>query len=123
MGVVVGGVGLSEFEDIIKHTFPQIFVRMVAEVIRPRSMQINLRAPEDNRHLIIRGEVEIAKEKRNKPARGSKISNFHSLNFVRNSNNVNLSMPRIACIENFKTPIRGGRNLRRRDRLSTTKLT
>ena len=54
----MGGVGLSEFEDIIKHTFPHIFVRMVAEVIRPRSMQINLRPPEDNRQLIIWGELK-----------------------------------------------------------------
>ena len=55
MGVEAGGVGLSKFEDIVKHTFPQGFVRMVAENIRPRRMQIKLRPPEDNRQLIIRG--------------------------------------------------------------------
>ena len=38
LGAEMGGVGLSEFEDIIKHTIPHIFVRVVAEVIRPRSM-------------------------------------------------------------------------------------
>ena len=65
MGVVVGGVGLSEFENIINHTFPQILVRMVAEVIRPRNMLIKLRPPEDNRQPIIWGEVKIAEEKQN----------------------------------------------------------
>ena len=34
----MGGVGLNEFKDIIKHTIPQIFVSVVAEVIWPRGM-------------------------------------------------------------------------------------
>ena len=119
----MGGVGLSEFEDVVKHTFPQVFVRMVAEIIRPRSMQVNLGPPEDNRQLIIRGEVEIAKEKRNKPARSSKIPNFHSFNFLGDFNNMVPIHPKIVSIQNFKTPIRGGRDMRRRDQLSTTKLT
>ena len=40
LGVVVGGVGLSEFEDVIKHSFPQGFVRMVTKKIGARGMQI-----------------------------------------------------------------------------------
>ena len=59
----MGGVGLSEFNNFIKHAFPQGFVRMVAEKIRPRGMQVKMRPPEDNRQLIIWGEVKIAKEK------------------------------------------------------------
>ena len=67
MGVVVGGVGLSEFEDIIKHTIPQILVRVVAEIVGPRRMEVNLGPPEDNRQLIIGREIKVTEEKRNKP--------------------------------------------------------
>ena len=62
----MGGVGLSEIEDIIKHTIPHIFVSVVAQVIWPRGMQVKLGSPEDNRQLIIWGKVKIAGEKRNK---------------------------------------------------------
>ena len=119
----MGGVGLSEFEDIIKHTIPHIFVRVVAEVIRPRGMQINLGSPEDNRQLIIGGEIKIAEEKLNKSARGSDIPNFHPIDFLGNFPNTVPIHPIIVSIQNFKTPIRGGRNMRRRDKLSTAKLT
>ena len=76
----MGGVGLGEFKDVVKHTFPQGFVRMVAEKIWPGGMKVKLGPPEDNRQLIIGGEIEIAEEKRNKPARGSKIPNFQTIN-------------------------------------------
>ena len=91
----MGGVWLSKFEDIVKHTFPQSFVRMVPEKIRHRRMQIKLKPPEDNRQLITRGEVKIAEEKQNKPARGSKISNFQPLNSLRDFNNGNAFKPKI----------------------------
>ena len=58
----MGGIGLSEFGDIVKHTFPQGFVRMVAEKMWSRGMEVESRPPEDNRQLIIRGEIEIAGE-------------------------------------------------------------
>ena len=119
----MGGVGLSKFKDVVKHTFPQLFVRMVAEIIRPRGMQVKLGPPEDNRQLIIGGEVEITKEKRQKPARGSKISELHSFNFLSDFNNQIPTHPKIVSIQNLKTPIRGGKAMRGRDRLSTAKLT
>ena len=81
----MGGVGLSEFNDVVKHAFPQGFVRMVVSKVRPRGVQINLGPPEDNRQLIIGGKVVIAKEKRNISARGSKVSGFHSFNFLNNA--------------------------------------
>ena len=56
----MSGVGLNGFEDIVKQTFPQGFVRMVAEKIRPRGVEVKLRPPEDNRLLIVWGKIEIA---------------------------------------------------------------
>ena len=56
----MGGVGLSEFKDTIKHALPHRFVRMVTKVIRPRRMQIKLGATQNNRKFVIWGEVVIA---------------------------------------------------------------
>ena len=53
----MGGAGLSEFNDIVKHTFPQGFARMVAEAIRSRGMQVKLGPPEGKRQLTIRGKL------------------------------------------------------------------
>ena len=88
MGVVVGGVGLSEFKYIVKHTFPQGFVRVVTKKIRAGRMQIKLRLPQDKRELIVGGKIEISKGKRDAPARGSKISGFHPRNFIGDLNNI-----------------------------------
>ena len=123
LGVEMGGVGLSEFKDVIKHTIPQVFVSVVAKIIRPRSMQINLGPPEDNRQLIIWGEVKIAEEKRNKSVRGGDIPSFHPIDFLSNFANMVPIHPIVVSIQNFKAPIRGGRSMRRWDKLSTTKLT
>ena len=58
----MGGVGLSEFNNFIKHAFPQGFVRMVVGKIGSGGMKIKLGPREDNRQFIIRGKVEIPKE-------------------------------------------------------------
>ena len=84
----MGGVGLSEFKDIVKHTIPQIFVSVVAQVIWPRGMQVKLGSPEDNRQLIIWGKVKVAEETRNKPKRGSDIPSFHPIDFLSNFPNM-----------------------------------
>ena len=86
-------------------------------------MQINLGSPEDNRQLIIWGKVKIAEEKRNKSVRGGDIPSFHPIDFLSNFPNMVPIHPIVVSIQNFKTPIRGGRSMRRRDKLSTTKLT
>ena len=53
-------------------------------------MQVKLGLPEDKRELIIWGKIEISEEKRNAPARGSKISGFQSRNFFEDLNNIGL---------------------------------
>ena len=78
LGAKVGGVGLSAFEHAVKHTFPQGFVRMVAEKIWSRGMEVKLRPPEDNRQLIIWEKIEIAEQRQNKLARAAE-----SLSFIR----------------------------------------
>ena len=46
---------MSEFKNTVKHAFPQRFVRMVAEVIRPRGVQVKLGPAQYDRELIIGG--------------------------------------------------------------------
>ena len=80
----MGGVGLSEFEDIIKHTIPQVFVRIVTEIVRPRCVEVNLGSPEDNRQLIVRREIKVTEEKRDKPIGGGDVPSFDPIDFLGN---------------------------------------
>ena len=80
----MGGGGLSEFEDIIKHTIPQVFVRVVAEIVGPRCMKVNLGSPEDNRQLIFGGEIKVTEEKRNRPIGGGEVPSFDPIDFLGN---------------------------------------
>ena len=84
MEIVVGGIGLSEFGDIIKHTIPQVFVRIVAEIVGPRCVEVNLGSPENNRQLIVGGEIKVTEDKRNKPIGGGKVPSFDPIDFLGN---------------------------------------
>ena len=84
MGIVVGGIGLSEFEDITKHTIPQVFVRIVTEIVGPRCVEVNLGSPEDNRQLTVGKEIEVTEEKRDKPIRGGDVPSFDDIDFLGN---------------------------------------
>ena len=74
-------------------------------------MQVKVGLPENKRELIVWGKIEISKEKRDEPVRGSKISGFHPRNLIGNLNNIASMQPVIVSIENFKTPFRKNRNI------------
>ena len=79
-------------------------------------MHIKLRPPEDHGKLIIRRKMVIAKDELNIPVRGNKVFGFH-LNFLNDFRNVISFEPVVVSIENFKTPIRGNRYLRKMDQM------
>ena len=54
----MGGVGLSEFNNFVKHATPQGFVRMVVEKIWSGGKKVKLGPPEDDRQLIIGGKLK-----------------------------------------------------------------